>query len=134
MMGTDGWRFFFLLAAVASAVASVSAHAEPAPGAESAAVALEKGNWADAYELLRKRLLDESAEASPDDLGQAVDCLSRLNRVAEFDAFVESVVQANGDRWRSLPRRLGSTRRSSTAATRSLASSSAAASVARRTT
>lgn len=63
-----------------------------------------QGNYKDAYEGYRKLALD--AKADPlrvgGDLGQGVQCLVRLGRIDEVDAFREAVVQAHAGNWRLL--------------------------------
>lgn len=63
-----------------------------------------QGNYKDAYEGYRKLVLD--ARADPlhvgSDLGQAIQCLVRLGRVDEVDAFRDAAVQAHTGNWRLL--------------------------------
>jgi uncharacterized protein YfaS (alpha-2-macroglobulin family) len=59
------------------------------------------GNYADALAGYRQ-LLIETAGAVPQDLYMAVTCLQQLNRVDEFDALVEQVVQKYSTDWQML--------------------------------
>ncbi|MEA1950937.1 MAG: alpha-2-macroglobulin, partial [Planctomycetota bacterium] len=64
----------------------------------------ENGNFKDAYEMFRKSTLraDEPSEQVCEQLQLGTNCLQRLNRVAEIDAFREAVVEAHADDWRVL--------------------------------
>lgn len=63
----------------------------------------QKGNFKDAYDALRERLLSERDNSSVvDDLRLASNCLTRLRRVNELDPLWEGVVQQRGDNWRAL--------------------------------
>lgn len=57
--------------------------------------AVSEGNWDDALRLARLRL--DAGVGAPADLTDAVACLDRLGRVAEFDPLVESTVAAYAD-------------------------------------
>jgi alpha-2-macroglobulin len=76
-----------------------------APGERNRADQLfSNGNYKDAYELYRALALD--ARTEPDrvgsDLARAVDCLAKLGRVDEADAFREAVVAVHHANWRLL--------------------------------
>ncbi len=85
-----------------AALALSSAMAPGAAAEEGAKAAYEKGNFADAYQAFRSRLLAGTSESAPDDLRLAVDCLGRLNRLAEADDLIEAVVQQYERDWRVL--------------------------------
>ena len=63
-----------------------------------------QGNFKDAYDGLRKLILDPNAAASAvgGDLNLAVDCLQRLGRVDEIDALLEKAVETHRGNWRLL--------------------------------
>lgn len=65
-----------------------------------------QNNFAEAETLYRRLALDENNDGAklPDDYGRVVECLNRLNRVKEFDAFAESVVATHDDHWQLLAR------------------------------
>jgi uncharacterized protein YfaS (alpha-2-macroglobulin family) len=62
------------------------------------------GNFKDAYEGFRKLALDAADElaAVGRDLKSATDCLERLGRTAEIDAFREEVIEFHAENWRLL--------------------------------
>ncbi|MGA2064908.1 MAG: MG2 domain-containing protein [Thermoguttaceae bacterium] len=60
--------------------------------------AVQKGNFNDAYVGLRKLLLDSAVVPSREDLTAVVQCLQRLNRIAEIDELLESALKAHQDR------------------------------------
>ncbi|MCA9049299.1 MAG: alpha-2-macroglobulin, partial [Planctomycetaceae bacterium] len=64
------------------------------------------GNFAEALGLYQRLSLDagNSGKALAEDFGQTVDCFNRLNRVNEFDAFVEAAVTTHAGDWRLLKR------------------------------
>jgi len=66
--------------------------------------AAQKGNYKDAYEGLRKLVLDPKVDPMKvgADLDKAIYCLQRLNRVNEMDAFREAAVEVHKDNWRLL--------------------------------
>ena len=103
----------FLTLAVLSAVAVGAANflageESPAPDQEAQRQKLHKlygdGNFKEAYDGLRNIVLDQ--DANPDKVGNdlvtAVQCLRRLGRVDEFDAFVEEAVTTHPDNWQLL--------------------------------
>jgi len=70
-----------------------------------AALKLEReGNFRDAYELFRKLALDPNTDPGKvgEDLEHALQCLQRLNRVDEIDAFREAVINVHAENWRLL--------------------------------
>ncbi|MEM6799308.1 MAG: MG2 domain-containing protein, partial [Planctomycetota bacterium] len=91
---------------VAIAAAFLTITAEPASAAEAdgPANAYREGEWATAYEGFRMNLLAgrPSSGGVAADVARAVDCLRRLNRIAELDALLESLVDARPRDWRVL--------------------------------
>ena len=71
---------------------------------EKAAKDFREGNCKDAYEIFRKLALDPADDAHKvgQDLVTGTDCLVRLNRADEIDAFREAVIEAHKDQWRLL--------------------------------
>ncbi|NQT39977.1 MAG: alpha-2-macroglobulin, partial [Planctomycetes bacterium] len=67
---------------------------------------MNDGNFKDAYDGLRKLALDPADDPLQvgNDLQKATDCLQRLNRVNEIDAFREAVIEVHKDNWRLLQR------------------------------
>src|SRR5262249_41340003 len=63
-----------------------------------------QGNFKDAYEGYRALALDPKTEPARvgADLHQAIQCLVKLGRVAEVDAFREAVIAVHKDNWRLL--------------------------------
>ena len=63
-----------------------------------------QGNYKDAYEAFRVLALDPKTEPARvgTDLGRAVQCLERLGRVDEVDAFREAVIAVHEANWRLL--------------------------------
>ncbi len=72
---------------------------EPAELAKSAEKQFNAGNVKDAYEDYRKLLLNPtySDQRASQHLNNAIQCLARLNRYPEFDAFMEAIVAAHAD-------------------------------------
>src|SRR5262245_20346451 len=72
------------------------------PGRDAMDKAFAQGNFRDAYDGYRARVLDPKAD--PDglahDFARAVNCLERLGGVAEYDAFAEAALAAHPDAWR----------------------------------
>jgi alpha-2-macroglobulin len=64
----------------------------------------ENGNYKDAYDGLRKLALDPTSDPAKvgQDLAVAINCLDRLGRVDEIDAFREGVIEAHKANWRLL--------------------------------
>ncbi len=62
------------------------------------------GNYKEAYAIYHKLLLDPAhgGQAAAADVASAHDCLRRLNRIVEWDAFAAEVVAAHGEDWRVL--------------------------------
>ncbi|MGA2035923.1 MAG: alpha-2-macroglobulin, partial [Thermoguttaceae bacterium] len=61
-----------------------------------------QGNFNDAYQGLRTLLLDKAVPGADEDLADAVNCLQRLNRMAEIDEMLEAAVtthQHDPHRW-----------------------------------
>jgi uncharacterized protein YfaS (alpha-2-macroglobulin family) len=62
------------------------------------------GNFRDAYDTYRELSLDEKGDPKMvgEDFRQGVECLRRLNRVAEVDAYLTEFVELHDDNWRAL--------------------------------
>ncbi|HYW81518.1 MAG TPA: hypothetical protein VE890_18175, partial [Thermoguttaceae bacterium] len=62
------------------------------------------GNFKEAYEGFRKLALDPADDVRlvGEDMIRGVQCLQRLNRSAEIDAFLEAVIEAHLGNWRLL--------------------------------
>lgn len=92
------------LLALLSLAAYAAESALTIPTQEQADKAMDEGNIKDALEAYTQRLqsLDTAGSELADDLPRAVECLQRLNRLAEFDTLVESAVDAHSDDWRLL--------------------------------
>ncbi|MBX3413772.1 MAG: alpha-2-macroglobulin [Pirellulales bacterium] len=87
-------------------VATSGLLAEPAgPRSREDLMKLQQdGNFNEAYQGLRERVLDaktEPAEAAQD-LQVAVQCLQNLGRINELDEFVEQAVEVHAKNWRVL--------------------------------
>jgi len=78
----------------------------PAPAEGPAALdqLFRDGNYKDAYEGYRQRLLDPATPASQvaHDLERAIACLEQLGRLDEIDALREKAVQTQPQNWRLL--------------------------------
>ncbi|MBN2579397.1 MAG: alpha-2-macroglobulin [Pirellulales bacterium] len=77
---------------------------EPAAVSEQAARAFSDGNFKDAFELYQKLAFDPDTESwlLTGDLNQGIECLKRLGRVSEIDAFREKAAAVHKDDWRLL--------------------------------
>jgi hypothetical protein len=66
--------------------------------------AQKNGNYRDAYELYEKLTLDPKSDPKKvgDDLHRAIECLQRLNRTHEIDAYREQIIDVHKDNWRLL--------------------------------
>ena len=61
------------------------------------------GNYNKAFSLYQNKLLDGiTSDALGKDVTRAVSCLQKLNRVNEFDEFIEAAILTNKDDWRVL--------------------------------
>ncbi len=86
----------------------VAAHPDAPPDArvnrrEAARREKQNGNWKNAYEKFRALTLDARHDTqAPGDLAEAVECLRRLGRVDECDAFIEKVIETHPNNWRLL--------------------------------
>jgi hypothetical protein len=71
--------------------------------------AFRDGNWADALSGFRKLATRAESDKTkvPEDLRQAVDCLSQLGRLAEFDSLVEESIAAQSKNWQLLRQAAG---------------------------
>ena len=78
--------------------------ANPLPSHEQAQKLSQEGNYKDAYEAFRSRLLDPAADPHVvgNDLVMALQCLPQLDRVNESDALLEQAVAAHAGNWRLL--------------------------------
>ena len=104
--------FWFNLLSVVSAVAAVVLSLNPSAEAASDDAearkqmneAFQQGNFKDAYEGFRKLVLDPQDDSRQvgGDLSMAIQCLGRLNRIAECDALLEDAVKVHKDNWRLL--------------------------------
>ncbi len=74
------------------------------PAQEVLTKTFNEGNYKDAYEGFRKRLLWQKAEPARlgQDLNMAVQCLRKLGREAEVDALVELAVKTHSEKWQLL--------------------------------
>ncbi|KPK81128.1 MAG: hypothetical protein AMJ81_10860, partial [Phycisphaerae bacterium SM23_33] len=75
------------------------------PARRESALKLKKdGNWKQAYEAFSKLAVDPADDPKQveHDLNNAIDCLRRLGRLEEVDAFRERVIAAHGKNWRLL--------------------------------
>lgn len=64
---------------------------------------LRQGNIKDAYESYRKALLDKSfAGSGATAIQNSINCLNRLGRTHELDAFLEAIVEAHAEHWQML--------------------------------
>jgi len=71
---------------------------------DQALKAMRDGNFKEAYEALRRLALDPADDPLKvgEDLENATQCLQRLNRVNEIDAFREAVIDVHRGNWRLL--------------------------------
>ena len=71
---------------------------------QQAAQLLKDGNFNDAYQAFRQRVLDPATDPHKvgDDLTAALQCLQRLDRVDEADQLVEKAVEVHANNWRLL--------------------------------
>ncbi len=83
------------LPAVAAAVEAGGGPGDVAAQRQRLHDAFHQGNFRDAYDGLRKLLLDPQVAPSGDDLSDAVQALVRLNRVSEIDELLESAVKVH---------------------------------------
>lgn len=99
-------KLILLVATLTAAVIGIKAvAAEDAAlqNRDSLLAAFRAGNFRDAYDGLNRLLVSPHANEATiaDDLGTALDCLRRLNRVAETDALLEGVARAHPDSWQA---------------------------------
>src|SRR6185295_18937047 len=85
-------------------VDAMSQNPSPATTRARSQKLMNDGNFREAYDGFRRLCLDPNAGAAQvgRDLEQAVQCLSRLGRILEFDDLVEKTVSAHGQNWRLL--------------------------------
>lgn len=81
--------------------------AEPTSEAEVRAAArkkLNEGNFAEAYDALRKLVHNPASDPrhTADDIPLAIQALQNLGRIDEVDAFLNSTAQAHAQHWRVL--------------------------------
>jgi hypothetical protein len=106
-MKTARWRCWTTLLAVALATVAGTAF-EPVSDNQTRRERLHQafrdGNFQDAYEGFRKLALDPDDDPLQvgEDLRMATQCLQRLNRVDQIDAFREAVIDLHQDNWRLL--------------------------------
>ena len=65
---------------------------------------MSQGNWKEAYDILSALAADKDDDPKlvSSDLTNGIQCLGRLGRIKEFDAFIEKVIAAHGKNWRLL--------------------------------
>ena len=65
---------------------------------------MNDGNFNDAYQLFRHLATNPGSDPRQvgTDVGHATQCLQRLNRLDEVDAFYKAVVAAHANQWRVL--------------------------------
>ncbi|MDK1031259.1 MAG: MG2 domain-containing protein, partial [Planctomycetia bacterium] len=92
------------LASTLAVVSDTGAQDDNLPSREKAAKLFKDGNWKEAYDLYSKLALDPKDEPNlvGNDLNNAVNCLQRLGRRSEIDAFLEKVIKAHSGNWRLL--------------------------------
>lgn len=89
-------RIHQLLAIFLVACAAIACSAQQGESSKRAvADAMKAGHWAEALQLSRLRL--EAGDGTPKDLESAVQSLSRLNRIEEFDTLVEKTAERYAD-------------------------------------
>ena len=93
-----------LLILAAATVAFLTVHGRaqaPQPGElrQRAEKLMNDGNWKEAYDIFRALALDKNVavERGASNLTNAVECLRRLNRVNEFDDFIERAIEVHSD-------------------------------------
>lgn len=94
-----------LLSLITLSLATYAAQdAATVPTQQQADEARQAGNFKEALEAYTKRLRAAKVEGKElqRDLPQAINCLAQLNRLSEFDALVESAIEAHPDDWRLL--------------------------------
>ncbi len=98
--GLLAWCLWLGLGAALMAAVSDPTQAQPR---QAAAAAQAAGNYKDAYEAYAKLLLSPHDDSrASNDLAQAVECLRRLGRDVETDAFLEAAVTAHPGDWQLL--------------------------------
>ncbi len=111
MSPTSWFRFSAAAGMMAAAFSALTASAAPPSGTEELRTQMQQdfnqGNFKDAYDGFRKLVLAPPApDANPrlvgNDLGVALQCLQRLNRVDETDALLEDALKLHKDNWRLL--------------------------------
>ncbi|MDY0167208.1 MAG: MG2 domain-containing protein [Thermoguttaceae bacterium] len=98
-------RSLSLLAIVGCAAGvAVGALATEQQSRQLAQKTMNDGNFNDAYQVFYKLATDPKSDPRQvgSDVGQATQCLQRLNRLDEVDAFYEAVVAAHVKQWRVL--------------------------------
>jgi len=99
-------KFPAALIVAATLAATLWSAVQPSQVEQRAAAAkhLKDGNFRDALAIYRKLALD--ADANPalvgKDLEAGINCLARLGRIAETDAFRDAVVERHAGNWRLL--------------------------------
>ncbi|MFT5240826.1 MAG: hypothetical protein ACI9OU_000064 [Candidatus Promineifilaceae bacterium] len=86
------------------AVAEDGSYARAADLTKRGGVLAKEGNWAEALDVY-KQALDRPVDSNPQvvqALYGAHNCLNRLNRTSELDAFIADVVSVHSNDWRML--------------------------------
>jgi alpha-2-macroglobulin len=94
-----------LAAAVAVFCPPIEAAGRPRkPSQPPAQKTIDEGNFAEAYETLRKSILDPQGDSTKvgEDLARACQCLQRLNRTSEINGLLEEAAAVHKDHWRPL--------------------------------
>ncbi|HID21699.1 MAG TPA: hypothetical protein EYP14_04785, partial [Planctomycetaceae bacterium] len=96
--------FWPWLGAVSIAAACLASTGVAPPRPETAEKLMRDGNFKDAYQQFRRLALDPNADKTQvgDSLRRGVDCLNRLGRTDETDAFREKVIEVHSSNWRLL--------------------------------
>ena len=90
------------LSIAAALVLAAAPHARRAP--RGANVAMQQGNWKDAYEAFRALALEPAVagDKGGQDLKLAINCLQNLGRNDETDDFRDAAIEAHKGDWRFL--------------------------------
>ncbi|MGE3639942.1 MAG: alpha-2-macroglobulin [Pirellulales bacterium] len=95
-----------LVASLAAAVVGITAFAAEEAALQNRDTLLatfRAGNFREAYDGLSKLLVSPQVDQATisEDLNTALDCLRRLNRMAEVDTLLEGVAAAHADSWQA---------------------------------
>ncbi|QDU46069.1 MG2 domain protein [Symmachiella dynata] len=93
-----------LLIVLVGAACAYAAQASVVPKQVEVQKLFNEGNYKEAYDDFRRRALlkDANPREVGTDLLMALNCLQRLNRVNEIDAFRDEVIAQHADNWRLL--------------------------------